>query len=379
MYFELTEEQKKMKDLARNFAKKRIKPTQEVDEKEGIFRKELVQEMGELGFFGGLIPENFGGTNVGFLSSIIMQEEIARVSASYGGHFISQMAGPPTAILKFGAKEQKERYIPALIKGDLIICFAVTEPDAGSDVASMRMTGIKKGDFYILDGLKSWISNAPVADVGLIFAYTDKSKRHNGISSFIVEIRKTSGISTKKIEKLGLNCSTIGEIVFEQVEINEDCLLGKEGDGFNILMGMLGNTRLFAAGRALGLGRACLEESIKYAKEREQFGEPICKFQMIQNQLAEMSIEHEASKMLVYHAALNKDKGINDLVEVAIAKYFACKSATKAADTAMEIFSSYGFSMEYPIQRYVRDSRAFNVTEGTSNIQKIIIARKLIS
>lgn len=379
MFFELSEEQKAMRDLARNFAEKKIKPFQETDEKEGIFRREIVKEMGNLGFFGGLISEDHGGNDVGYLSSIIMQEEIARVSASYSGHFMSQMAGPPLSILKYGTDKQKERYIHGLIKGDLIGCFASTEPDAGSDVASMRTTATKKGDKYILEGQKTWISNATVADMGLFFVYTDKGKKQQGISCFIVELENTSEISTKKIEKLGLNCSTVGEIVFEQVEINEDSLLGKEGDGFNILMKMLGNTRLFAAGRALGVGRACLEESIRYAKERMQFGQPIGKFQMIQHQLAEMYIEHEASEILVYQVAINKDKGIDDIVEVAVAKHFACKAAAKAADTAMEIFGSYGFSMEYPIQRLVRDSRAFNITEGTSNIQKIIIARRLMS
>lgn len=379
MFFELSEEQKAMRDLARNFAEKKIKPLQEIDEKEGIFRREIVKEMGELGFFGGLISEDMGGTNVGYLTSIIIQEEIARVSASYSGHFMAQMAGPPLSILKNGTDKHKERYVPGLIKGDLIGCFASTEPDAGSDVASMRATATRKGDKYILDGQKTWISNATVADMGLFFVYTDKGKKQQGISCFIVELENTPGISRKKIEKLGLNCSTVGEVVFEQVEIKEDFLLGKKGDGFNILMGMLGNTRLFAAGRAIGVGRACLEESIKYAKERIQFGQPIGKFQMIQHQLAEMYIEHEASKILVYQVAINKDKGVDDIVEVAVAKHFACKAAAKAADMAMEVFGSYGFSMEYPIQRLVRDSRAFNITEGTSNIQKIIIARRLMS
>ena len=301
-----------------------------MDEKEGIFRKEILKEMGELGFFGGLIPENYGGTNVGFLSSIIMQEEIARVSASYSGHFMSQMAGPALIILRHGTEKQKERYIPGFVRGDLIGCFASTEPDAGSDVASMRTTASKQGDIYILEGLKTWITNAPVADAGLFFIYTDKSKKHHGISCFIIEVKNAPGISTNKIEKLGLRCSTVGEIVFRQVEVKKEALLGRENEGFNILMEMLENTRLFAAGRALGLGRACLEESIRYAKEREQFGQSICKFQMVQSQLAEMYIEHEASRMLVYQTALNKDKGINDITEVATAKYFACKSATES-------------------------------------------------
>jgi len=210
-----------------------------------------------------------------------------------------------------------------------------------------------------------------------VFAYTDKEKKHNGISCFIVELKNIPGITTRPIEKLGLSCSVVGEIIFDDAQIPSEALLGNLGEGFKILMEMLGNTRLFAAARALGVGEACWEASIKYAKEREQFGQSISKFQMIQEQIAEMYIEHEASKLLVYQAALNKDHGRQNAVEVSVAKYFACEAGVKAADTALKIYGSYGFSMEYPIQRYIRDSRAFHITEGTANIQKVIIARSL--
>jgi len=215
--------------------------------------------------------------------------------------------------------------------------------------------------------------------MGVFWAYTDRELKHKGISCFVVEdMKNTPGISTSPYNKLGLWCTVTGEVAFNDVKIPKDCLLGPKGGGYAILMEMLGNTRLCAAARALGVARACLEDSIKYAKERQAFGQPIANFQLIQGQIAEMYIEHEAARMLVYQAAANKDRGIQDVVEVAVAKYFACEAGMKAADMALKIYSSYGFSMDFPIQRYIRDSRAFPITEGTSNIQKIIIARSLL-
>jgi len=377
MYFELSEEQISIKNTARKFAEARIAPFQEEDEKKGIFRREIVSEMGKLGFLGGVIPEEYGGSNIGFLSSVLIVEEIAKVSASYSTHCVSQTVGPGLMILRHGTKDQREGYLPGLVNGDLIGCFASTESDAGSDVASMKMKAVKNPKGFVLNGTKTWITNATVADLGLIFAYTDKDKRHNGISCFIVDLKEIPGITTRRIEKLGLSCQVTGEIIFQEVQLPSEALLGNLGAGFKILMEMLGNTRLFAAARALGVGGVCLEASIRYAKEREQFGQSLSKFQMIQEQIAEMYIEHEASKLLVYQAALNKDNGRQDPVEVSVAKYFACEAAIKAADAALKIYGSYGFSMEYPIQRYVRDSRAFHITEGTANIQKVIIARSL--
>lgn len=377
MFFEFSEEQRTIKETARKFAKDRILPTQDEDEKSCIFRREIISEMGKLGFFGGVIPEEYGGSNIGFLASALIVEEIAKVSASYSTHLISQTVGPGLAILRHGTKYQKEDYISGLVNGDLIGCFASTEPNAGSDVASMKTKAVKNTKGFVLNGTKTWITNATVADLGLIFAYTDRQKRHDGISCFIVELKNIPGITTHPIEKLGLSCSVVGEIIFEEVLLPPDALLGNLGEGFKILMGMLSHTRLFAAARALGVGEACLEASVKYAKEREQFGQSICKFQMIQDQIAEMYIEHEAAKLLVYHAALNKDNGREDAVEVSVAKYFACEAGVKAADAALRIYGSYGFSMEYPVQRFIRDSRAFHITEGTASIHKIIIARSL--
>jgi len=379
MHYELTEEQKAMKELAAKYAAKTIAPIHEQDEVEGKFRPEIVREMGELGFWGAIIPEKYGGTDSGFLSSILITEAISRVSPAYAGHFLTQTVGTGLAILNHGTEKQKQKYLPSLVSADLLGCFAATEPDAGSDLVSMKMTATENGDGFLLNGTKNWITNAPEADIGIIFAYTDKKKKHQGISSFVVDLKNNPGIETRATEKLGQRCSKVGEIIFSEARVPKDSLIGETGNGFKILMALLGNTRLFAAARALGLEDACLEKSIEYARTRIQFGKPIGKFQMIQEQIAEMHVNHTASKMLVYQAAANKDLGINDVTEVATAKYFACDSAVKAADTAMKIYGAYGFSMEYPIQRYMRDSRAFVMTEGSSNIQKMIIARNLLA
>ena len=379
MFFELTEEQKAIKRLAQDFAEKRLSKVQEEDEPNHLFRREVITEMGQLGLLGTVIPEEYGGSNIGFLSTVIITEELARVSASYSTYSMSQAVGPGLAILKYGTKEQKEKYLSRMCSGEILICFGSTEPDVGSDVSGMKTTAVEKDDRFILNGTKAWITNGPVADMGLFWAYTDRKLKHKGISCFIIEdMKKTPGVATTPYEKLGLWCTVTGEVAFDDVKIPKDRLLGPKGDGYKILMGMLANTRLCAAARAVGVGQACLEDSIKYAKERQAFGQPLANFQMIQAQIAEMHIEHEAARMLVYQAAVNKDRGIQDVSEVAVAKYFACEAGMKAADTALKIYGSYGFSMDFPIQRYVRDSRAFPITEGTSNIQKIIIARSLL-
>jgi glutaryl-CoA dehydrogenase (non-decarboxylating) len=378
MFFELTDEQKAIKKTAKEFAEKRLSSVQKEDEEKHFFRREVLNELGELGMLGTVLPEEYGGSNVGFLSTVLVTEELARISASYSTYSMSQAVGPGLAILKYGTESQKEKYLPGLSSGEIMACFGSTEYDAGSDVASMKTTAVKKDGSYILNGTKAWITNGPVADVGLFWAYTNLELKHKGISCFIVDLKNTPGIFTSPFDKLGLWCTVTGEVAFENVEIAEDCLLGPEGAGFGILMEMLRNTRICAAARALGVGKACLEDSIRYARERKAFGKPLADFQMIQSQLSEMYIELEAATMLVYQAAANKDKGIQDMVEIATAKYTAARACMKCVDTALEIHGSYGFSMDLPIQRYIRDSRAFPITEGTSNIQKVIIARQLL-
>jgi glutaryl-CoA dehydrogenase (non-decarboxylating) len=378
MDFKLNEEQEAMREMAKNFAEKKIAPTMEEDEKEHRFRPEIVKEMGRLGFFGCIAPEKYGGNESGYLAASVMTEEIARISPSWGLPFNLQMNSIQSVLLNFGTEEQQKRWIPGLINADLLGCFAITEPNTGSDVASMKSTAVETEGGFVLNGTKMWISGVPVADLGIVYVYTDKAAKHRGMSALIVDMH-APGVTQKAINtKLGLFCAPTGEIVFEEVKVPKDSLVGQKGDGFKICMAMLDNTRLSSAARAVGVARACLEHSVRYANEREQFGQPVANFQMIQEQIAEMYVEEQAARLLVYRAACNRDLGQRNTVEVSCAKYYAAEVAVKAANQAVKIFGSYGFSTEYPVERFYRDAKSYQIVEGTSNIQKMIIARNAL-
>jgi glutaryl-CoA dehydrogenase (non-decarboxylating) len=378
MDFKLSEEQEAMKEMAKNFAEKKIAPTMEEDEKEHHFRREIVKEMGRLGFFGCLAAEKYGGTESGYLAASAMTEEIARISPSWGLPFNLQMNSIQSVLLAFGTEEQRERWIPKLVTADTLGCFAITEANTGSDVSSMKSVVQEVEDGFVLNGTKMWISGVPVADIGIVYAYTDRAAKYKGMSAFIVDMH-SPGVTQKAIEsKLGLFCAPTGEIIFEDVKLPKYSLVGKKGDGFKICMSMLDNTRLSSAARAVGVARACLEHSVRYANEREQFGTPIANHQMIQEQIAEMYVEEEAARLLVYRAASNRDKGVKSTVEVSCAKYYGAEVAVRAANTAVKIFGSYGFSSEYPVERFYRDAKSYQIVEGTSNIQKMIIARNAL-
>ncbi len=381
MDFGLTEEQQMLVDMAKKFAEKEIAPTVEEDEKEHRFRKEIVKKMAENGFFGCLAPEKYGGNEMGYLAATLITMEIAKVSPSYGLPFNLQMNGIQSVLLAFGTEEQKEKYIPPLITAEKLGAFAITEADSGSDVASMKTTATKTDKGWVLNGSKMWISGIPVADVAIVFAYTDKSKKHKGISAFMVDMH-APGVEQKAIEsKLGLYCAPTGEIVFDNVELPEDAIVGKPGDGFKICMYMLDRTRLSCASRAAGVAERCFELAVQYANERTQFGVPIIQHQMIQDQLARMWCEHEAAKLLVLRAAWildNLQPGQRPTLYISTAKYYSAEAAVMAANEAMKIYGSYGFSTEYPIERYYRDAKSYQSVEGTSNIQKVIIARHFI-
>jgi len=378
MDFSLNEEQKAMQEMAKNFAEKKIAPTMEEDEKEHKFRREIVKEMARLGFFGCIAPEKYGGNESGYLAATVMTEEIAKVSPSWGLPFNLQMNSIQPVLLGFGTEEQRERWIPKLITAETLGCFAITEANTGSDVASMKTTAQEVEGGFVLNGTKMWISGIPVADVGIVYAYTDRALKHKGMSAFMVDMH-SPGVTQKAIEtKLGLYCAPTGEIVFEDVKLPKENLVGQKGDGFKICMAMLDNTRLSSAARAVGVAKACLEHSIRYANEREQFGQPIASFQMIQEQIAEMYVEEQAARLLVYRAACNRDLGQRNTIEVSCAKYYAAEVAVKAANQAVKIFGSYGFSSEYPVERFYRDAKSYQIVEGTSNIQKWIIARNAL-
>src|SRR3990172_4771633 len=375
MNFELTEEQLLVQDTARRFAAEDIAPTLEEEERNHEFRIDRVARMGELGFFSCVVDEKLGGNGMGFMESVLIAEQIARVSASWRLPFNMQNLGPALTVEKFGTEAQKQKYIPGWIDGTKLGFFAMTEPNTGSDVASMRTFARDVGDHWEIQGSKIWISNAHVGDAGLLYAYTDREKKHKGISAFIIEPKTLKGCTARAIEtKLGLHCAPTGEFFFEGARIPKDAILGEPGDGFKICMWQLNNTRLGCAAGALGVAGGALDLAINYANERVQFGKRISEHQMIQSQIAEMAVEHQAAQMLVYRAAWLKDQGKPNQYETSMAKFAASEAAVHAANECMKIFGSYGYSTEYPAERFYRDAKSLQVVEGTSNIQKIIIS-----
>ncbi|PHR27912.1 MAG: acyl-CoA dehydrogenase [Desulfotalea sp.] len=375
MQFGLTDEQKMMQDMARDFAQKEIVPTLKEDELNHTFRPELVKKMADLGFFGCALPEEYGGNGCGFFESVLLAEQLAMVSGSWRVPLNMQNIGPAITVNKFGSTVQKETYIPAWVKGESFGFFAITEPNSGSDVAGMGTTATDRGDHWELNGQKMWISNAHIGDWGLVYAFTDKTKKYKGMTCFIVNLKDNEGITTAAIEtKLGLHCSPTGEIAFAKAKIPKDSILGEVGQGFQICMWQLNNTRISCAAGALGIGGGAVEAAIGYANERTQFGKKIGSYQMVQSQIADMVAEHEAAKLLVYQAAWLKDQGMPNQHQTSIAKLFASEAAVHATSDTMKIFGSYGFSTEFPAERFLRDAQSLRVVEGTSNIQKIIIA-----
>jgi glutaryl-CoA dehydrogenase (non-decarboxylating) len=375
MNFELTEEQRLIQDTARRFASEQIAPTLEEEERKHEFRAERVAKMGGLGFFSCAVPEELGGSGMGFMESVLMAEQIGRVSASWRLPFNMQNLGPALTVAKFGTPEQKKRYVPGWVAGTQLGFFAMTEPNTGSDVASMKTHAIDRGDHWEVHGSKMWISQAQVGDAGLLYAYTDKSQGNKGITAFIIEPKKMAGCTARAIEtKLGLHCAPTGEFVFEGMKVPKDNVIGKPGDGFRICMWQLNQTRLGCAAGALGVAGGALELAIQYANERTQFGKPISRHQMVQAQIAEMTVEHQSAQMLVYRAAWLKDNAKPSQYETSVAKLAASEAAVHAANECMKIYGSYGFSTEYPAERFYRDAKSLQVVEGTSNIQKIIIS-----
>jgi len=375
MDFDLTEEQRLIQDTARRFAAAEIAPTLEEEERRHEFRPERVAKMGKLGFFSCALPEALGGSGMGFVESVLMAEQIAKVSASWRLPFNMQNLGPALTVAKFGTPAQQKKYVPGWVAGTQLGFFAMTEPNTGSDVASMKTYALDKGEHWEVHGSKMWISQAQVGDAGLLYAYTERDKGNKGISAFIIEPKKMKGCSARAIEtKLGLHCAPTGEFVFEAMQVPKENVLGKPGEGFRICMWQLNQTRLGCAAGALGVAGGALQLAIDYANQRTQFGKPIAQHQMIQAQIADMVVEHQAAQMLVYRAAWLKDQGKPSQYETSVAKLAASEAAVHAANECMKIFGSYGYSTEYPAERFYRDAKSLQIVEGTSNIQRIIIS-----
>ena len=375
MNFELTDEQKLVQETAREFALNDIAPTLAEEEKHHEFRLDRVARMGALGFFSCGVPEEYGGTGFGFMESVLMAEQVAKVSASWRLPFNMQNLGPALTVAKFGTDDQKQQFIPGWVDGSQIGFFGMTEPDSGSDVASMKTVARDRGDHWEVTGSKIWVSNATQGDAGLLYVMTDPEKKHRGMSAFILQPKTVDDFVATDIEtKLGLHCAPTGEMAFHGTKLPKEALLGRAGDGFKICMWQLNNTRIGCAAGAIGVAGAALDAAVDYANERTQFGKPISQHQMVQAQIADMAVEHHAAQLLVYRAAWLKDNGKPNQYETSMAKLQASEAAVHAANECMKIFGSYGYSTEYPAERLYRDAKSLQVVEGTSNVQKLIIA-----
>lgn len=375
MDFNFTEEQRMVQEMARDFAEKEIAPYVDQDEENHYYRREILTKMGELGLLGWSLPEEYGGNGMGWMEGVIAQFEIAKVHTSWRLSISGNNWGPAMTINQFGTEEQKKKWIPGFLDGSLVGSFAITEPNVGSDVASMKTYAEDKGDHYVVNGTKMWISGGHVSDAGLLYAVTEKGAKAKGISCFIVDYNNVKGVTRNPIHtKVGMYAAPTSEMVYENAIIPKDCLVGKVNQGFPICMWQLNNTRMGCANGAAALSSACLEGSVKYAQERTQFGKPIGKYQLIQEQICQMKMEDDAARLLVYRAAQLKDEGKPNQQQVSIAKLFGCHAAVNAANLAMKIYGAYGYSTEYPCGRWLRDAKQFETLEGTSNMHTMIVA-----
>jgi alkylation response protein AidB-like acyl-CoA dehydrogenase len=385
MDLKLTEEHRMIRDMARDFAQKEIAPIAAELDEEARFPEETVKKMGELGFMGIEIPEEYDGTGMDTLSYVLAMIEISRACASHGAIMSVNNSLVCHGIYTFGTEEQKKALLMPLASGEKLGAYSLTEPQAGSDPANMRCTAVyePETDEYVINGMKAWVTSGPNADYILLFAMTDKDKGHRGISAFVVDT-KLPGFSPGKVEpKLGIRASHTSELIFEDYRLPAWYRLGKEGQGFKIGLAILDAGRIGIAAQAVGIAEAAYEAARDYAKEREQFGQLIASFQAIQWMLADMKTRIEAARLLTYQAAFAKDEakvsGGRYTLEAAMAKLYASEAAMWVATKAVQIFGGNGYSKEYPVERYFRDAKITEIYEGTSEIQRLVIARTVLA
>ncbi|SFK14543.1 Acyl-CoA dehydrogenase, middle domain [Halobacillus dabanensis] len=375
MNFTLTEEQEMLRKMVRDFAKNEVEPTAAERDEEERFDRGIFDKMAELGLTGIPWPEEYGGIGSDFVSYVIAVEELSRVCASTGVTLSAHISLASWPIFKFGTEEQKKKYLTQLASGEKLGAYALSEPGAGSDVSSMRTQAKLEGDHYVLNGSKVWITNGGVADIYVVFAKTNPDEGNRGISAFIVE-KDTPGFSTgKKEKKLGIRSSPTTELIFEDCKIPKENILGEEGKGFKVAMMTLDGGRNGIAAQAVGIAQGALDEAVGYAKEREQFGKPIASLQGISFKLADMATEIEASRLLTYQAAYLESEGKPYAEASAMAKLFAGDTAMKVTTEAVQVHGGYGYTKDYPVERYMRDAKITQIYEGTQEIQRLVIGR----
>ena len=377
--FALTDEHEMIRQTARDFAQEKIAPIAAEFDETGEFPFETVKKMGEMGFMGIEVPEEYGGAGMDTLAYVLALEEINKVDAAHGTIMSVNNSLFCYGILRFGSEAQKQNYMRQVASGKAIGAYSLTEPMSGSDAGTMRSRAVRDGSFYVLNGHKSWVTSAPVANYIVVFMMTDAEKKHRGITAFIVETNTPGFTRGKKEPKLGIRASATSEILFENCRIPAENRVGEEGEGFKIAMTVLDAGRIGIASQALGIAEAAYEASVTYGREREAFGQKIGEFQGISFKIADMKTRIEASRLLVYNAALAKERskttGERFTMEASMAKLFAAETAMFCAHAAVQIHAGMGYSKELPIERYFRDAKITEIYEGTSEIQRLVISR----
>jgi butyryl-CoA dehydrogenase len=377
MDFELTDEQRLIKETAREFTDKEIVIQSRENARNHHFDLDLVKKVADQGYLGAVVPQEYGGAGLDYLSYGLIVEEIGRGDSAIRTVISVQTSLVCSGLVRWGTEEQKQKYLPKLCSGEWLGCFGLTEPDTGSDAANQRTRATKTENGWKLNGAKMWISMANYAKVALIFAQTDPSLGTKGLACFIVDTDQP-GYSAQTIEhKMGLHGSDTGSISLEDVEVSDEDMLGGVGDGFKVAMSNLDSGRYSVAAGCVGICQGCVEESVKYSKEREQFGKPIASFQLVQAMIADMVVKTEASRMLVYRAGWLKDKGLPNTLETSVAKLHATEASLECANMAIQVHGGAGYVDDHPVERYLRDARVTTIYEGTSQIQKLIIGRQV--
>jgi alkylation response protein AidB-like acyl-CoA dehydrogenase len=375
MDFNLSDEHKLIAETAREFADREILPNVRENDRAERFDRELARKLGQVGFLGPILDEKYGGRNLDYIGYGLIVGEIGRADSSARTVVSVQTSLVGSAIEKWATAEQKERWLPALCSGDGLGCFGLTEPDTGSDAANLRTRATKTDGGWSISGQKMWISLGNAAEFALIFAQTDPALKHKGLAAFLVPTA-SEGFTSQEIHgKLGLRSSDTAELSLDSVEVGNEALLGQVGDGFKVAMSALESGRYSVAAGCVGIMDGCVDASVTYAKERQQFGVPLARFQLVQEMIADMILKRDASRMLVYRAGILKDEGKPNATETSVAKVFATESAVECANLAIQVHGGSGYVDDYPVERYLRDARVTTLYEGTSQIQKLIIGR----